>query len=189
MGPGSGGGMPMNGMDLDIMDHHNPHQQHHSNPHHPSNMMDSGHRPMMGSGPHLPLHPPQIGPLHHRGPGGMGGGPPHHHGMSDMMSMGGGPNKCQPSSMDSLMSSTGGGPPGVVPSGSGDSPVGHNSLAAMMPSLADFDDPIGGGNSSLGAAVAAAAAHHSLAGEQFVLIQIYLKCISISIFALTIFLL
>ncbi|XP_060843581.1 protein BCL9 homolog [Rhopalosiphum padi] len=161
MGPGSGGGMPMNGMDLDLMDHHNPHhQQHHPNPHHPSNMMDGGHRPMMGGGPHHPHHPPPhhpSGALHHRGPLGMGG-PPHHHGMSDMMTMGG-PNKCQPSSMDSLMSSSGG-PPVSVPSGPGDSPGGHNSLASMMPSL-DFDDPIGSGNSSLGAT-----SHHSLTGVQ-----------------------
>lgn len=159
MGPGSAG-MPMNGMDLDLMDHHNPHHQHHPNPHHPSNMMD---RPMMGGGPHHPHHPPPhhpSGALHHRGPIGMGGGPPHHL-MSDMMSMSGGPNKCQPSPMDSLMSS--GGPP--VTSGSVGSPGGHNSLASMMPSLADFDDPIGSGSTSLGAAAAAAAAHHSLAGE------------------------
>jgi len=164
MGPGSGGGMPMNGMDLDLMDHHNPHhQQHHPNPHHPSNMMDGGHRPMMGGGPHHPHHPPPhhpSGALHHRGSLGMGG-PPHHHGMSDMMTMGG-PNKCQPSTMDSLMSSSGG-PPVSVPSGPGDSPGGHNSLASMMPSLADFDDPIGSGNSSLGAT-----SHHSLTGEYFI---------------------
>jgi len=163
MGPGSGGGMPMNGMDLDLMDHHNPHhQQHHPNPHHPSNMMDGGHRPMMGGGPHHPHHPPPhhpSGALHHRG-GSLGmGGPPHHHGMSDMMTMGG-PNKCQPSTMDSLMSSSGG-PPVPVPSGPGDSPGGHNSLASMMPTL-DFDDPIGSGNSSLGAT-----SHHSLTGEYF----------------------
>lgn len=160
MGPGSGG-MPMNGMDLDLMDHHNPHhQQHHPNPHHPSNMMDGGHRPMMGGGPHHPHHlPPHhpSGALHHRGPIGMGGGPPHHHGMPDMMTMGGGPNKCQSSAIDSLMSS--GGPP----SGSVGSPGGHNSLAAMMPSLADFDDPIGSGNSSLGQSTGPG--HHSLAGE------------------------
>lgn len=169
MGPGSGGGMPMNGMDLDLMEHHNPHhhqQQHHPNPLHPSNMMDSSHRPMMGGGPHHPHHPSPhhpSGALHHRASVGMGGGP-HHHGMNDMMSMGnGGPNKCQPSPMDSLMSS--GRPSSVGPSGPGGSPGGHNSLAAMMPSLADFDDPIGSGNPSLGAAAAAAAAHHSLAGN------------------------
>jgi len=164
MGPGSGGGMPMNGMDLDLMDHHNPHhQQHHPNPHHPSNMMDGNHRPMMSGGPHHPHHPPPhhpSGALHHRGSLGMGG-PPHHHGMSDMMAMGG-PNKCQPSSIDSLMSSSGG-PPVSVPSGPGDSPGGHNSLASMMPSLADFDDPIGSGNSSLGAT-----SHHSLTGEYLI---------------------
>lgn len=165
LGPGSGGGMPINGMDLDLIDHHN---QHHPNPHHPSNMMDGGHRPMMGGGPHHPHHPPPhhpSGALHHRGSVGMGGGPPHHHGMSDMMSIGGGVNKCQPSPMDGLMSSSGG-PPG--PPGSGDSPGSHNSLAAIMPSLADFDDPIGNGNSSLGAAASAAAAHHSLAGEKLI---------------------
>lgn len=158
MGPGSGG-MPMNGMDLDLMDHHNPHhQQHHPNPHHPSNMMD---RPMMGGGPHHPHHPPPhhpSGALHHRGPIGMSSGPPHHHGMSDMMSMGSGPNKCQSSAIDSLMSS--GGPS----SGSVGSPGGHNSLAAMMPSLADFDDPIGSGNSSLGPSTGPGG-HHSLAGK------------------------
>lgn len=165
MGPGSGGGLPMNGIDLDLMDHHNPHhQQHHPNPLHPSNMLDSGHRPMMGGGPHHPHHPSPhhpSGALHHRGPVGLGGGP-HHHGMNDIMSMGGGgPNKCQTSTIDSLMSS--GRPSSVGPSGPGSSPGGHNSLSAIMPSLADFDDSIGSGNPSLGNSTAAA--HHSLAGN------------------------
>lgn len=163
MGPGSGGGMSVNGMDLELMDHHSSHQ-HHPNPHHPSNMIDGGHRPMMGGGPHHPHHPPPhhpSGALHHRGSVGIGGGPPHHHGMSDMMAIGGGANKCRPSPMDGLMLSSGGPP---RPPGSGDSPEGHNTLSAIIPSLDDFDDPIGSGSSSLGAAAAAAAAHHSLAG-------------------------
>lgn len=159
MGPGSGS-MPMNDMDLDLMDHHNPHHQHHPNSHHPSNMMDSMHRPMMGGGPHHPHHPPPhhpSGALHHRGSVGMGGGPSHHHIMPDMM-MGSGPNKCQPTTIDSLMSSSGG---PSVSSGPDNSPGGHNSLASMMPSLVDFDDPIVSGNSSLGVTGSA----HPLTGD------------------------
>ncbi|XP_050530003.1 protein BCL9 homolog [Daktulosphaira vitifoliae] len=134
MGPNSGGGIPMNGMDIGMMDHQSPHSH------------------IMSGTQHGAQHS-----MHHRG---MVGGPQHglpSHVLPDMMVMSGGGDPNKSSTLDGMMSTGGSGPSGVLPPGS---PGGPNSLAAMMPSLADFDDPIGSSGST------GAGTHPSLAGVQ-----------------------